>query len=506
MLRKAGVKDIPELEKPRVEELEEPLNDEEVASSTEQIPKATNLDVVAPDQLPERAAPIAVPSSALSELEEQASPLEAKPTQRKKSVSFTPDTKTLDANRPPIKTPSKKVNGYPRVFGPPTSATSDSPSAKNRPNAEEDDSDDSLSDTVLPEEPPEDAALRRQMLKYGMEEVGSIVAQIDLDEGESTPPYSDDDNDSDVDYDDTTDEDEDHFGRTKKRVVGDGYREQMLELERKLNAKIMENVGPHADVPVAGSIEAEKDREEQPAALSVASNRADEIVAPRKKGVRFAESLDISQAPSTKFDTTTKASFKESFNPDRPIADSIVERTVPATSTSSAHSKPKKVSRFKATRSEGVPTPSSGTNPSTTAAKTLFDTPSHTTISSPTSGSDPTSENQPPSRPTPTTIRPPPIPSGPPGKIQSSILIERPPPKTTTEVAEPDEFDPALMHQELAVEYHRLRNRMIQRNGGFVQEEEEPAETPIVDDEEEQQHLAGGKKMSLFKAARLGML
>ena len=505
MLRKAGVKDIPELGKSRVAELTESLSDEDVASFTQPTSDAMTPKAVAPDQAPERAVPVADSSSAPSEPEKQESTLESKPKQRKKSVSFTPDTKTSDASRQPIKTPSKRVNGYPRVFGPPTSATSESPSVKTKADTRGDDSDDSISEIVLPEEPPEDAALRRQMLKYGMEEVGSIVAQIDLDEGESTPPYSDDDDD--IDYDDTTDEDEDQFGRTKKRVVGDGYREQMLELERKLNAKIMENVGPNADVPVTGSIEVEEDRKAEPEALSVASNSADKTVMQKKKGVRFAESLDISHAPSTKSKTTTKAVPKEPSNPDRPIADSIVERTTPITGTSSIPSRTKKTSKFKAARSEGVPPPSPGSNPSTTPSKPLSATQTHTAISNPLPQTTTTSETQPPSERTPTTINPPPIPSGPPGQIQSKILIERPsPPTTTTEPASPDEFDPAVMHQELAVEYHRLRNRMIQRKGGFVQEEEEPAEMPIVDDEREQQQLEGGRKMSLFKAARLGML
>ena len=506
VLRKAGVKDIPELGKRKVAELEESLGDEEVASSTQPISDAITPKTVAPDQAPERAVPAADSSLAPSEPEKQESTLESRPKERKKSVSFTPDTKTSDAERQPIKTPRKRVNGYPRVFGPPTSATSESPSVKSRADVKGDDSDDSISEIVLPEEPPEDATLRRQMLKYGMEEVGSIVAQIDIDEGESTPPYSDDDDD-DVDYDDTTDEDEDQFGRTKKRVVGDGYREQMLELERKLNAKIMENVGPNADVPVTGSIEVEEDRKAEPKALSVASNSADKTVMQKKKGVRFAESLDISHAPSTKSKTTTKAIPKEPFNPDRPIADSIVERTAPATGTSGPTLKTKKTSKFKAALSEGVPPPSPGSNSSTTPSKLLSATQTHTAISNPLPQTTTTSETQPPSQRTPTTINPPPIPSGPSGQIQSKILIERPPPPTkTTEPASPDEFDPALMHQELAVEYHRLRNRMIQRNGGFVQEEEEPAEMPIVDDEREQQQLEGGRKMSLFKAARLGML
>ncbi|KAL2040222.1 hypothetical protein N7G274_007125 [Stereocaulon virgatum] len=82
-------------------------------------------------------------------------------------------------------------------------------------------------------------------------------------------------------------------------------------------------------------------------------------------------------------------------------------------------------------------------------------------------------------------------------------VIERPFRASTSDnsegvPAEPDDYDPALVQQEVATEYHKMRNRMIQRQGGFTARDEEKAEVPLTEAE------GGPKKMSRFKAARLG--
>jgi unconventional prefoldin RPB5 interactor 1 len=63
-------------------------------------------------------------------------------------------------------------------------------------------------------------------------------------------------------------------------------------------------------------------------------------------------------------------------------------------------------------------------------------------------------------------------------------------------VIEPDALDPQILHQEVAIEYHRIRNRMIQKQGGFMKEEESEF-VPLTEEE------GGPKKLSRFKAARL---
>ena len=81
-------------------------------------------------------------------------------------------------------------------------------------------------------------------------------------------------------------------------------------------------------------------------------------------------------------------------------------------------------------------------------------------------------------------------------------IIERPynPSDGQDAAAEsPDEFDPPLMKQEVAIEYHKMRNRIIQKQGGFMKKSEEDKEGKIPLTEAE----GGPKKMSRFKAARL---
>ena len=102
--------------------------------------------------------------------------------------------------------------------------------------------------------------------------------------------------------------------------------------------------------------------------------------------------------------------------------------------------------------------------------------------------SPPPSTSPRPQSPTPSQQRP----------IHANQIIERPYATTSsTTPTEPDEFDPALLQQEVKTEYHKVRNRMIQRQGGFTDPDEGP-EIPLTEAE------GGPKKMSRFKAARLG--
>ena len=101
--------------------------------------------------------------------------------------------------------------------------------------------------------------------------------------------------------------------------------------------------------------------------------------------------------------------------------------------------------------------------------------------------SPPPSTSPPLQPPTPSQQRP----------IHANQIIERPYATTSTTPTEPDEFDPALLQQEVKTEYHKMRNRMIQRQCGFTGPDEGP-EVPLTEAE------GGPKKMSRFKAARLG--
>lgn len=310
------------------------------------------------------------------------------------------------------------------------------------------DQDDNLvaSYPIIPQgESPEDAELRRQMLQYGLSEVGQVVAELDLDH--PTAEYSDfDDDDDDDDYDEDEDEDEedeDEYGRSTAAGITDDYRQQMLALERKLNARMLENIGPQADddqmIEQAESVRLLKIQKDEKFDSTIDAAKP-KPSSSSKKGVRFADDLDIS-TPSTSTSTPT-------------ISSTIIERpsqTTPQPPT--APSQPAKVSRFKSTRTTPLPTPP-----------------------------------MPPPNPQPT---------GPAGLTLAPTIIERSPAAASTSPSAPDEFDPVVLDREIRQEYHKARNRFIQQQGGFKPSDEDER-SPIVEER-------GGKtrKVSRFLAAKL---
>ena len=332
---------------------------------------------------------------------------------------------------------------------------------KNRPLAEDIKLGSPISSPVIPsDEPPEDAALRKEMLNYNMNEVGAIVAEINLDDNGSYDSERFDESDN-IDTDDEEDE-EDEYGRTTKKVLDDDYKAQMLALERKLNARMMENVGPHGAVDMQ-----ESDLSSSPPpkfdALKETVNE--------KKTVHFADNLDVSEATDRTLDLPKTVTN---------LVSDVVEHP-PSANHKSQSIKAKKPSKFKASR------------------LTKQNHPGTTQPPYSESGID-----EPPSRR-----------SFAPGETYADTVLERAPPvqpsdplassDTASIPAPPDEFDGITLNQELAVEYNRLRNRMIQRQGGFMKATEETKETEPSDLLGEPKP-DGGKKVSRFKAARLGGL
>ncbi|KAM3083925.1 hypothetical protein ACMFMG_001969 [Clarireedia jacksonii] len=343
---------------------------------------------------------------------------------------------------------------------------------------------------VIPaDESEEDAALRRDMLQYGMSEVGSVVAELNLEDG------SDWESEDYADYSDT-DEDEDEFGRSKGKVVDDELRQQMIELEQRLGVRMMENVGKDADEDKYGMVQEGigrisvtgedvkvtgkgiltpakpgKKEKNQPTELSSTEN-------PEKKSVRFAEELDISPEPQPPVASETKQEAKVA-----PISD-IVERKAPG-QASVAPNPQKPPSRFKAARS----TPSSGNYGARSSTST-----SHSSLKLfPATPSTPKPFSQPIFAPAVENPRP--VPTGPANRTLAPQVVERDVPLNTN-AAPPDELDPQLLHQEVATEYYRMRNRMIGKQGGFMKEDESEI-VPFTEEE------GGPKKVSRFKAARL---
>ena len=294
----------------------------------------------------------------------------AKPV--KKGVRFTADTKSMDASRPKAKRKNRFLVGHGSI------ASGRSRYQRIAVNKQEE----GLIDPVVPvSESPEDASLRREMLQYGLSEVGAIVAELSIDEGGVEVEVSEDDDnellDGSVDEEEEEEEEEeDKYGRSTKRVVDDEYVKEMKALQRKM--------------------EGERGRK----------NDVQMDLVPSGKPLRPTEKKADRPPP-----TPSK----------NPISDVIVEHSLPPSSSSS-----------------------------------LGD--------------------------------------------HSSYATE--PDEADDDDDDENNIDPILHRQEIAMEYHKMRNRMIHQQGGFLgddddAEEEKVRMVPLSPEE------GGPKKVSRFKAARL---
>lgn len=493
MLRKAGMKDLETLPsqtstsnspKDRVKEIHDndPAWGLGVPQTDTEERQATMNEVNSP---PEQAAKNSLDKDDL------------RPLGRKKSVSFAKGTKTEDS------TISRKRLPHPLFAKPKHGLTASKTETIAEVKAKTPEgqlssllhaesnilasrgvssSDPDFGTPVIPEtESPEDAAMRRQMLQYNMQEVRSVVAEIELDEqGEgSTPPYSSDEDEDD--YDSSVDEDEDAHGRATNVLLSDEYIKEMQALENRLNAALIRNVGPDAANETLLSDSADESR------LEMQSSDTSLPLSPvPTKGVRFAEKLDIQDAPILKDSTNNSNATTASTG--------TTEITAPASASGK-----RKVSRFKNDRAASTFEASRPPEADITAAvnarissRVVEHTPS-STLSSTGPHLPPAILSSRPPRPTPT---------GPPDRTLAENIVERPYTTTAnpdTTPQEPDDFDPTLLHQEATTEYHRQRKRMIYRQGGFLTQEEDEDEV-LLDAEGEEQ----GRKVSRFMAARLG--
>ena len=485
-LRKAGVKDLPKTSVSQPPETNSPNNRIEELEDGGTLPKAnaTPQDYNGTERIREDGSKCSDPAVLDSRMKDN-----LKPLARKKSVSFAEGTKTEDSTisrkrlpHPLFAKQRPTPNASKETLADVTAKTPEG-QLNSILHAESDilanegasTSDEEIVSPVIPgKESPEDASLRRQMLQYNMQQVGSVVAEIDLDEqGEgSTPPYSSDEDEED--YVTSEEEEEDEHGRAKNIVFSEEYVKEMQALEKKLNASAIRNIGPDAKIQ-ALSDNSGKDGPHPSKAVNDG-----EVIPPvvPAKGVRFAESLEVQEAP-TPADISNKPG-------------SIPGVTgVNGKQSSHMPQERKKVSRFKSSWTTGTKAVS---DPAGSKVRAMTESPLANRVIDRAPGIEnpPCSPSRPPSHPT-----------GPPDCPLADMIIERPYTATSDRDAppkEPDELDPALLEQEARTEYHRLRNRMIYRQGGFLPKEDEDEEDKIPLD-------AGGKeqgrKMSRFMAARL---
>ncbi|RYP77212.1 hypothetical protein DL771_001261 [Monosporascus sp. 5C6A] len=433
------------LEKMGIKEEDIPEGDPESSSDTVSKPDAS----ASKDAQKEK--PPSPPSQPAPSKEAQKPQMEetkkSKTVTKKKSVAFAEDTKPGDLEGDPSETSKRLVEILRKAR----------------------DEQGIIEDPVMPaDECPEDAALREDMIRYNKEtmefEMAPIVAELNLEEGSDvdTDEYSDF-------YDDDDDDDEDQWGKSTKPVVDDDWKRQMLELKERLSKHTfgVEKAGDEDD---SGSDTGEGigritiSREEPASSEQPASEpKAQDAAAPSdaKKGVRFAPTLDIADELAVKSAPAQAQARPINKAVVEPLSD-VLERTGGAVRPTQKSTK--KPSRFRMERKNGTSSV----------------------------GSTPTFHGMPiaPERPTDECNF---APSGPEGRTLAASVLEHEP---SMEAREPDEFDASLLQQQVAEEYHKMRNKFVYQQGGFLKEDERPVR-PL--DEEE----GGPRRVSRFKAARL---
>ncbi|KAH6657248.1 Prefoldin subunit-domain-containing protein [Truncatella angustata] len=428
----------------------------------------------------ERQTPKPQPQETLAQAKAATTGDSPKPKPQKKSVKFAEDTKPAKA----VATPANKPVAAPS--NPKSKATKPADEKPEYMSFTAKDIDELMreakqqesiiSDPVIPADDSEEAAqLRRDMLEYNLSELNPVVAELTLEEGGLTDEEEDDDWDIDLDEEEgeDDDEDEDQWGRSKRSVVNEEYRLKMLEIQQRLQGHTFDSPETHndsdddnGDDPKEGIATIRVKTEESKLDSTSYDNTGVEPdgVSGAKKSVRFAPALDVAEKPTPSRDSAPLAQLER---PEvDPLSQTIVERksnapppTAPVT---------KKASRFKMARGEASPSQT----PTFKAPVSIDGSVINPEL--------PVSEQQF-------------APSGPEGKTMAASVLEHAP---SERAREPDEFDADMLKQQAAVEYHKVRNRMIQKQGGFMKEDESPIR-PL--DEEE----GGPKRLSRFKAARL---
>lgn len=444
-----------------------------------------------------------------------------RPSIRKKSVSFTADTKeAVQQPRPESEEGHKRVSFNDKVAIMPAAPPPDPRSVSFSPKVEEippqplgaaspntqpvekndlqkdlrerlkpgervaelnDDDEIEKIHIVMPEnESEEDAKTRREMLEYHLNEVGNVVAQIDLEEAKAAAGADDDYDDDDDDmsfhtsseYQDDEDtpyttglsdseDEEDEYGRSVKPQITDEYRKRMEELQERL----IGNLGPAPKDEDVEDLDPELDpnqmkrlviRDKRSSTSSMSSDNSEKKAAAGKKRVSFAETLDVAEPASPPL----KAQKHVPGENVGPVADTISERNAATAAPPSLPTEvkpPGRLSRFKAARAaapesavDDAPAPPKN---ATLAANLLERTPA-----------------------------------------------PRPPTAPDDEDDEHDEHDEHVQRRQLAEQYYRQRNQMIREQGGFNQPEDDGGEGPLMQESED----GKVRKVSRFKAARLG--
>ncbi|KGO76434.1 protein of unknown function DUF3835 [Penicillium italicum] len=333
-------------------------------------------------------------------------------------------------------------------------------------------------------ESAEEARLRREMLDYGINEVGAIVAELEMDESGSDISF-----DEDYDYDYDEEDNEDEHGRSHTRLTPE-YHQQMMELEAKLNARGLMNMGKDTETFP------EEVQQEIANPTEVDTSTKDKKP---KKRVAFADDLDIAPAPAPPI-IAEKAPAPQSE--PQVLADSIVERTGRAPEpTTTTPAVPKKASRFKSARaaapvgaaSESVTTGATIANPSAvTESRLRKQANTAPSVVPPVLFPATPKEPKPFSAPISDIVEKPSAPQFPRDRTLAEKVFERQVKTGAVVAPELDHYDEELHQKQIASEFFNMQKRL---NGTPKDDEEQDTFPP---------EEAEPKRVSKFRASRMG--
>ena len=261
------------------------------------------------------------------------------------------------------------------------------------------------------DESPEELALRREMLAYSLNEVGSVVAELDLCEDGEFSSVSDE----------SASGMEDEYGRRLGRNITPDYRAQMQELQRKVNHSLEDNGEWNFGTSRPTNDSFDKDDDDHISNMPSAKINKSASNKPQtkaKKSLRFADKVEVHHFPKKEIiGRSTKKSIK----------------------------KREKLS----TDSKSTVTPSTPAGPSEKG----------------------------------------------PIYTLSTTVVERQ--VKDKPISENSDLETETLLHEAKTNYYDIRNRAIQRQGGFMPTEEEE-DNPLMEERNGQV-----RKVSRFKAARL---
>lgn len=410
-----------------------------------------------------------------------------------------------------------------------------------------------VSDPEIPEsqwpdnvagESAEEAALRKEMLQYNMSEIGHVVAELNLEEDGDYYGYESysDEEDSEAS------EEEDEYGRTTKRVVTDSYRREMEELQQMIKEREEKMAAKSTNKEKAPLPKPQPEAPTKPVTKSTTSEK------PVKKGVRFAEELDISPAPkqfssvpqapisATASFTTNNDTFSDIIPADDdalPYLTELMARTgmynagphEPVFPNPDAVEAEEMKLKGEKTPSILKQTPSTSIKPTekSTAPAAPAPKPSVSTVADTVLERAPTTAPSAPSLPqlpkkisrfraaraaTSTSDDEAETEKSPQPLMAHSVIEHAPNETATKRQKKPSELDPDIHRKEVAERMVKLRGKMAARNGGYAKEVEDEEDelrrndgvVMLDENGEEVGREEGGRKMSRFKMARMKAL